>query len=468
MAKYSLPLLLLFILNVFLHGCSSKIFLQNDQQQQQQQHKLRARTDCRVEQLTAQEPTIRYKSEAGQTEFWDRNNEQFECAGVAAVRNIIQSKGLLGLLGTVIPGCAETYESEIRQQEEEEEGSESEQSRRFVDRHQKVRQFRQGDVLALPAGFTLWLYNNGDDQLITVALLDTGNEANQLDQTFRNFFLAGKPQGGSQSHGKRSQGQKKHNIFYGLDDEILAEIFGVGRETVRKIKGQDDERGQIVRAERLNVVIPREREWESSRPNGLEETVCSLKLRENLDEPSTADVYNPQAGRLSSLNSHKLPILSLLRLSAQKGVLRRNAIMAPHWTANAHSIIYVTRGSGRFQVVGHTGKSVYDGEVQEGQMIIVPQNFVVVKKASDNDEGLEWISFKTNDNAIASPLAGRLSAFRAMPEEVLMNAYHISKEDARRLKYSREETGVFSSSSSSRSHMPKPMEYAFDVIKTMM
>ncbi|KAK4482462.1 hypothetical protein RD792_009619 [Penstemon davidsonii] len=92
MAKYSMPLLLFFFLNVFLHGCSSN--LQNDQQQQQQ-HKLRARTDCRVEQLTAQEPTIRYKSEAGQTEFWDRNNEQFECAGVAAVRNVIESKGLL-------------------------------------------------------------------------------------------------------------------------------------------------------------------------------------------------------------------------------------------------------------------------------------------------------------------------------------------------------------------------------------
>lgn len=54
-----------------------------------------------------------------------------------------------------------------------------------MDRHQKVRQFRQGDVLALPAGFTLWFYNNGEEQLETVALLDTSNEANQLDQTFR-------------------------------------------------------------------------------------------------------------------------------------------------------------------------------------------------------------------------------------------------------------------------------------------
>lgn len=54
-----------------------------------------------------------------------------------------------------------------------------------MDRHQKVRQFRQGDILALPAGLTLWFYNNGGEPLITVALLDTGNAANQLDQTFR-------------------------------------------------------------------------------------------------------------------------------------------------------------------------------------------------------------------------------------------------------------------------------------------
>lgn len=142
--------------------------------------------------------------------------------------------------------------------------------------------------------------------------------------------------------------------------------------------------------------------------------------------------------------------------------------MAPHWNVNAHSVIYIIRGNGRFQVVGHTGKSVFDGEVREGQLIIVPQNFVVVKKASD-DEGLEWISFKTNDNAITSQLAGRLSTIRALPEEVLMNSYDISREDAKKLKYRREESRVFSSTSRSRSHgRPGPLEYALDVIKNMM
>ncbi|KAK4427811.1 11S globulin seed storage protein 1 [Sesamum alatum] len=462
--------------------------------QRQQQHKLQARTDCRVERLTAQEPTIRFESEAGLTEFWERNNQQFECAGVAAVRNVIQPRGLLlphynnapqllyvvrgrGILGTVIPGCPETFERDIQPRQD--------RQRRFMDQHQKVRQFRQGDVLALPAGFTLWFYNNGGEPLVTVALLDTGNAANQLDQTFRHFFLAGNPQGGRQSYFGRRETQEQegrtNNIFNGFDDEILADAFGVDVQTARRLKGQDDMRGRIVRAERFNIVFPgqeAEERWERDQPyspaNGFEETLCTAKLRENLDEPTRADVYNPRGGRISSLNSLTLPILSWLRLSAEKGVLYRNGLVAPHWNVNAHSIVYITRGSGRFQVVGPGGRSVFDGEVREGQLIIVPQNYVVAKRASE-DEGLEWIAFKTNDNAMTSQLAGRLSAIRAMPEEVVMTAYGVSREEARRLKYNREESRVFSSRSrysprSSRpmSHMPKPFEYAMDVIKSMM
>ncbi|KAM3356589.1 hypothetical protein P3S68_023303 [Capsicum galapagoense] len=64
--------------------------------QQQQQHRPgRAKTDCRIQSLNAREPTLRFDSEAGTTEFWERNSEEFECAGVAVVRNNIQPQGLL-------------------------------------------------------------------------------------------------------------------------------------------------------------------------------------------------------------------------------------------------------------------------------------------------------------------------------------------------------------------------------------
>lgn len=122
--------------------------------------------------------------------------------------------------------------------------------------------------------------------------------------------------------------------------------------------------------------------------------------------------------------------------------------MAPLWNINAHSIIYILQGSGRLQIVGNSGDSAFDNHVREGQIIVVPQNFAVIKKASD--QGLEWISFKTNDNAVTSQLAGRLSAIRNIPEEVLMNSYDISRDEARSLKYNREEVTVFGPGSRSQ------------------
>lgn len=51
--------------------------------------------------------------------------------------------------------------------------------------------------------------------------------------------------------------------------------------------------------------------------NGLEESFCNLRLKENIEEPSRADVYNPHAGRITTVNRQKLPILRYLKLSAE-------------------------------------------------------------------------------------------------------------------------------------------------------
>ncbi|XP_059283544.1 11S globulin seed storage protein 1-like [Lycium ferocissimum] len=446
--------------------------------QQQQQHRaLRSKTECQIERLNAQEPNRRFDSEAGVTEFWDATQEQFECAGVQAVRHEIRRNGLLlpyysntpqliyivqgsGVHSTVFPGCAETFETESPQSRQGERG---ERGQRHLDRHQKVRRFRAGDILALPAGVTHWTYNDGEEPIISVSLIDTSNQANQLDLTFRKFFLAGNPQRGVQQQilgrqqeeaspfGTRgSQQESGGNILSGFDAELLSEAFNVDAEVIRKLQEQAPERGIIVRAENLRFLLPEESREEEEREfhgrggrpiNGLEETFCTMKLRENIGHPTRSDVYNPRGGRISTVNGNTLPVLNFLQLSAERGTLYRNAIVAPHWNTNAHSIIYIIRGSGRIQVVGNAGRSVFNDEVRRGQLIVVPQNFAIVKRAGE--EGLEYIAFKTNDNAMTNPLAGRLSAIRAMPEEVLMNSYDISRQEARSLKYNRDELTVF-------------------------
>lgn len=122
----------------------------------------------------------------------------------------------------------------------------------------------------------------------------------------------------------------------------------------------------------------------------------------------------------------------------------QNALMVPHYNLNCHSVVYAIRGRARIQVVSDDGQTVFNEELREGQLVVVPQNFAVVKRA-ENEE-FEWVSFKTSDNAMVNPLAGPTSVMRALPDEVIANAYQVSREDAKRLKYSRRETTVFSSS----------------------
>ncbi|GAV86373.1 LOW QUALITY PROTEIN: Cupin_1 domain-containing protein [Cephalotus follicularis] len=478
MAK-PLSLALSLCLVLLFNGCLAG----RDEYRQQRQN------ECQLDRLNALEPDSRVEAEAGVTEYWNSNHEQFQCANVAVVRRTIEPNGLTlpfynngpmlvyvvqgtGISGTLIPGCPETYQESQQGQQQQQQG------RRSQDRHQKVRRFKEGDIIALPAGVAHWCYNDGNKPVVVVSLHDTGNSANQLDRSPREFYLAGNPreeqqlqeqqeqsQQGQRRGDRRQQhqygrrrGQKQcNNVFCGFEPQMLADAFNLDTNTARKLQNDNDNRGSIVRVrggDLQGVRPPTEREEEEEEEerrdydtNGLEETLCSMRLRENLGNPR-ADIYTPQAGRISTLNSHNLPILRWLQLSAERGVLYNNGVMVPHWNMNAHSIMYVIRGSARVQVVDNYGQSVFDDTVRRGQILTVPQHYAVVKRAEA--EGFEWISFKTNDNAMISPLSGRTSAIRAMPEDVLANAFRISRDDARRIKFNVRETTLTSSASRSQ------------------
>ncbi|CAK9169997.1 unnamed protein product [Ilex paraguariensis] len=323
---------------LLFHGCIAR---QRGQQQQ---------SECQIQRLTALEPREYVQAEAGVTELWDSRNEQLQCAGVSVIRHTIQPRGLLlpsytnspllvyivegrGIHGVILPGCPETFQSSQQSQQERAER----EGQSFQDRHQRIRHLRQGDFVAYPAGAAHWVYNDGERDLIAVVLLDTGNNANQLDRDPIRFFIAGNPdreqKQQQQQHGRHS-GQEGGfgNIFRGIDVQTLAEAFRVDTETAQKLRGEDDQRGHIVRAERgLSVVQPplsREEQERGERGNGLDETICSTRLQENLENPSRADIYNPRAGRLSTLNSLTMPVLKFLQLSAGRGVLYKVRILA--------------------------------------------------------------------------------------------------------------------------------------------
>ncbi|PWA83471.1 11S globulin subunit beta [Artemisia annua] len=481
--------------------------------------------------IEALEPYDVVQAEAGVTEFWDANDQQFQCAGVDFIRHRIQPGGLLlpsyvntpilsfiergsAVHGVILPGCPETYESsEVQQQQITGQGQRRGQGERGgqqsvqTDRHQKVENVYKGDVVAIPAGAAHWIYNDGQEELVAVVFFDAQNKDNQLDEVQRRFYLAGNPgaqsqqqqgrqsqpwrqQGQGQGQGQillgwkpwsskptatrpqqeqgqgRRQSQSQHetgNIFNGFDVEFIAEAFNVDTQTAEKLQGQNDQRGHIVNVgQGLQIIRPQQSQQQQQQrqpqrqsrrgggygSNGLEETICSMKLKENIENPSHADFVNPQAGQISNLNSFKFPILQQLQLSLERGELNQNAIQTPHWTINAHNLVYVTDGSMRIQIVNNEGNSVFDDELREGQVVVIPQNYAVIKRAGQ--QGCRWVSFKTNDNAMISNLAGRVSAIRSMPVHVVANSYQMSIEDAQRLKFSQEQTVLLAPSSSSQ------------------
>ncbi|CAH8358110.1 unnamed protein product [Eruca vesicaria subsp. sativa] len=431
---------------IFLHGYTAQQFP----------------NECQLDQLNALEPSHVLKSEAGRIEVWDHHAPQLRCSGVSFARYIIEPKGLYlpsfvntaklsfvakgqGLMGRVIPGCAETYQdSPVMQQ--------------GGDMHQKVEHIRCGDTIATPPGAAQWFYNEGNQPLVIVSVFDLASHQNQLDRNPRPFYLAGNnPQGQVWLRGREHQPQR--NILSGFAPEVLAQAFKIDVRTAQQLQNQQDNRGNIVRVQGpFGVVRPplRGQRPQEEESNGLEETICSARCTDNLDDPSNADVYKPHLGYISTLNSFDLPILRFLRLSALRGSIRQNAMVLPQWNANANAVLYVTDGEAQVQVVNDNGERVFDGQVSQGQLIAIPQGFSVVKRATS--EQFRWVEFKTNSNAQINTLAGRTSVMRGLPLEVISNGYQISPEEARKVKFNTLETTLTHSSGPASYGRPRKAE----------
>ncbi|CAM0908592.1 unnamed protein product [Alopecurus aequalis] len=490
MATTSLSSVLLFMF-LLCHGSMAQLFGQSfTPWQSSRQGGLRG---CRFDRLQSFTPLRQVRSQAGITEYFDEQNEQFRCTGVSVIRRVIEPQGLLlpqyhnapglvyilqgrGFTGLTFPGCPATFQQQFQPFDQAQFTQGQSQSQQFRDEHQRVHHFKQGDIVALPAGIVHWCYNDGDAPIVALYVFDVNNNANQLEPRQKDFMLAG--------NNKRAQ-QFGQNIFGGFSVQLLSEAFGISQQTAQRIKSQNDQRGEIIRVSQglqfLTPVVSQQEqveqpayqpiqrqqgqstqyqedqstEYQGVQPaqwlegqsmgesfNGLEENFCSLEARQNIENPKRADTYNPRAGRITRLDSKKFPILNLVQMSATRVNLYQDAVLSPFWNINAHSVVYMIQGHARVQIVNNQGQTVFNDVLRRGQLLIIPQHFIVLKKAER--EGCQYISFKTNQNSMVSHIVGKSSVLRSLPVDVIANAYRISRQEARNLKNNRgEESGVF-------------------------
>ncbi|WJX12212.1 hypothetical protein P8452_02734 [Trifolium repens] len=231
-------------------------------------------------------------------------------------------------------------------------------------------------------------------------------------------------------HHKQGEDEREEERYPGRhhkhsEDEREEERYPGRHSHKHDEKDEDDDEDEEYEPHRSE-----QKRSKGERENGLEETICSAKIRENIARPERADLYNPRAGRISTVNSLTLPILRRLRLSAEYVRLFRNGIYAPHWNINANSLMYVIRGQGRVRIVNNEGNAVFDDRVRKGQLLVVPQNFVVAQQA-ENEEGFEYVVFKTNDRASVSHVK---QVFSATPAEVLANVFGLRLNEVTQIK----------------------------------
>lgn len=229
---------------------------------------------------------------------------------------------------------------------------------------EEVIKLQKGDTLPLTLKEVSWWYNDGDSKLKVIFLGEYDDEFTPGE--YCGFFLT-----------------SAAGILNGFSNEIIAKSFHMTKTEIEKlIKDQSSSNTMIkIKAD-------------TKMPEPCNKNV-KHKLVFNLDLAEHCTVEVKKGGILSALTCRNLPLLKDIGLSANRIILEGDALFGPVFTADlSNQLSYVTKGSGRVQIVGPLGKVVLDTKVEEGELFFVPKLFPFVVEADEG--GLEFFSIKTS------------------------------------------------------------------------
>ncbi|KAF9683013.1 hypothetical protein SADUNF_Sadunf05G0168100 [Salix dunnii] len=370
-------LVVLSLLSLFAYAAVASTEMQRRDAQQ-----------CQLRRISASKPSHRMRSQGGVTEIWDTEEDQFQCAGFAPMRDTIQINSLS--LPKFFPAPRLVYWSN---------GSQLSWMPRDISQRLTIfKRPRPERNVRRPAP-----ESSQDSPRRCHCRASCGQSRHGQERYERSSRrYAGQSEW---SHEETFQ-----NIFHGFDEELLAEAFNVPRET--------------------------QEQFESSPRNGLEDTFCTMKIKHNIELQRQADVYTKQGRRINIANQKKLPILQFPDMSAERGHLMPNALYTPHWFMTDNRVVYALRGELNAQIVDERGNTIMNERVREGGMFVIPQFYATLMRAGNN--GFEWVSFKSSSQPMKNPLAGSISVMRAIPIDVISSAYQISPREAGQLKTNRD------------------------------
>ncbi|KAA0039043.1 hypothetical protein IC582_013394 [Cucumis melo] len=253
-----------------------------------------------------------------------------------------------------------------------------------------VMKLKKGDLIPVPSGITSWWFNDGDSDLEIIFLGETKNAHVPGDITY--FILSG-PRG----------------LLQGFAPEYVQKSYSLSQEETNKfLKSQS------------NVLI-----FTVQPSQSLPKPHKHSKLVYNIDAAVPDNRAKVGAAAVTMVTESTFPFIGQTGLTAVLEKLDANAIRSPVYIAEpSDQLIYVTKGSGKIQVVGFSSK--FDADVKIGQLILVPRYFAVGKMAGE--EGLECISMIVATHPMVEELAGKTSVLEALSSEVFQVSFNVTAE----------------------------------------
>ncbi|WCJ38342.1 11S globulin seed storage protein 2 [Euphorbia peplus] len=358
---------------------------------------MNSETNCTtIPNLIDREPDIYIQSEASSFEVWNLN-----CDGLHVLRYIIQPNGLTLpfyssgneffyfiqgelTIAFLIPRCSDGEKNECQQ----------------------IYNYQRGDLGARHAGEIGWSINNGNESNIIISILRV------TDIDGLRIFSLGGPQ----------------NILAGFSSDFITNAFNIEAKLARKLQRKNP-RGNTIYMTRGELHLTNVIDSSSYKTN-------NTKIVKLVDPPK-ADLSTTKVGYFTSIDAHEFPILESVKFSASYNLLLKDVMRLPHWE-NTYRIVYVVKGEGRIQVADDNGKNVFNDVIKEGQILVVPKFLVMAEKAKS--EKFEYVTFKTNANPISYDISGRNAVTYALPLEVVTDGFKITEEEAKKVKFAREET----------------------------
>lgn len=218
---------------------------------------------------------------------------------------------------------------------------------------------KKGDILPLLKGEVSWWFNGWDTDT-TILFLGETTKA-EIPGEFSYFFMTG-----------------ILGVLGGFQSDFVEKILDLDKKLVEDIL--TSQQGAVI------VKLKNGTEFPCRTPHG--------KVFAPIDTPA-ADVVVKGGGIINSLTETDFSVLVSMGLSARFVRLEGKAMLSPTYVADGSAqAIYVAKGSGLIRVVGNEGKQTFDGQVEEGELLILPQFFAASVIA--NEGGIELFSVITS------------------------------------------------------------------------